>query len=124
MKLRLEFRPEPVRSPVSPDVHRAPPGVYWGQARVFDPPFPKPVPAKGYPVWILSHGRRELIFASPEEIDYVARIFACRVLPRPWQLNGGKYGRHNQHWLSRLHKSWTPWPVRQKAIAALRRKPV
>ncbi len=121
MQLRKEYRSTPVRTPVSPMVHRAPPGVFWWQASVFDPPFPPREPGKGYPVWTLSHRGRELVFASPHEIIHVAEILGQRVLPRPWQLVGGgaENGRFNRHWLSRLHKSWTPWPVRQAAALVL-----
>ena len=119
MQLHLSYRDAPVRTPVSPWVHRAPAGTYWGQARVFEPPFPGRVAGKGYPVWTLSHRGRELVFASPVEMAHVAGVLRQRVLPRPWQLGGADYGQANQHWLSRLHKSWTPWAVRQEMVKAL-----
>ncbi len=119
MRLTLDYRDAPVRTPVSPSVHRAPPGEYWAQARHFDPPFPARVPGKGWPVWTLSHQGRELVFASPQEMAHVADILGQRVLPRPWQLSDN-YGRNNRHWLSRLHKSWTPWEVRQEVVRKLK----
>jgi len=120
VQLHLSYRDAPVRTPVSPGVHKAPVGTYWAQARVFEPPFPGRVAGKGYPVWTLSHRGRELVFASPEEMAHAAEVLGQRVMPRPWQLSGPAYGRANQHWLSRLHQSWRPWEVRQEMVKKLR----
>lgn len=122
MQLRMEYRASPVRTPVGPSVHKAAPGQIWASARVHTPPFPPRVPGKGYPVWILSHRGRELVFASPEEMAHVADVLGQKVLPRPWKLVGGAraFGMYNRHWLSRLHKSWTPWGVRQEVVKRLR----
>lgn len=122
MRLTLSYRDHPVRTPVGPSVHKAPPGQVWTVATSYTPPFPGRVPGKGFPVWTLSHRGRALVFASPEEIAHVADILSQRVLPRPWKLVGGAraYGMYNRHWLSRLHKSWTPWPIRQEIVRRLR----
>lgn len=120
MRVRCEHRPEPFRSPVSIWVHRQPPRTYWGNCPRADltPPMPSRILAKGYPVWVLEHRGRELTFASPQEIAHVIDILGRRVLPRTIDL-GAPLGLVNQHWLSRLHKSWTPWPVRQRMVKAL-----
>ena len=70
MQIRLEYRDKPGLSPLTPWVHRAIDGPYW-KATVFDPPLPKPVHGKGYPVWFVDHRGRSLVFASPEEIAHV-----------------------------------------------------
>ncbi len=120
MRVRLDHRPRPFASPVSIWAHRQPEGTYWRRCPRADltPPMPGAVPGKGYPVWTLEHRGRALVFASPEEIAHVIAILCQRVMPRSGDL-GAKLGLINQHWLSRLHKSWKPWPVRQRMVKAL-----
>lgn len=120
MRVTLDHKPNHFRSPVSIWVHRQPPGKWWWDTKRedLDPPMPRRVAGKGFPVWTLEHRGRSLYFASPEEIAHAVDVLGQRVLPRPRDL-GAKLGLINQHWLSRLHKSWRPWPVRQHMVKAL-----
>ncbi|WP_084397215.1 hypothetical protein [Henriciella aquimarina] len=120
MRLRKDYSPERVITPVTQAVHWPVGGGLWINARAYDPPMPKREGERGWPVWILEHQGRELRFASPEEMAHVAHVLGHRVMPRPWQMTGTDYGYHNQHWLSRLDKAWTPWPVRQALVDCLR----
>ena len=120
MKLVLTHDPAPVVSPLTRWVHKAPTGRYWAQTEraSLSPPMPLPEPGKGYPLWEIAHRGHVLCFASPQEIAHAIEVLGQRVLPRPSDL-APAYGRANQHWLSRLHKVWTPWKVRQRLVLAL-----
>lgn len=120
MRLRKEYSPERVITPVTMAVHRPVGGGIWMNASAFDPPMPKREGTRGWPVWILEHQGRELRFASMHEMNHAAHILGTRILARPWQVSGAEHGYHNQHWLSRLDKAWTPWPVRQAVVDCLR----
>lgn len=118
MQTRIEYRKERLFSPLSPWVHDGKDGPFWTATR-FDPPMP-PVDlnAGGYPVWIVSHRGRELVFASPEEIVHAIDVLGRRILPSPRELGRDK-GAVNSHWLSRLHASWKPWKTRQELVRRL-----
>lgn len=118
MKLRKEYRPERVFTPVSRFVHRRLNAGVVRELLETDPPMPAKEPGKGWPIWILTHRGRELVFASPEEMAHVADVLGQKVLPRPWQLCD-RAGHANAHWLSRLHQSWMPWRVRARLVEAL-----
>jgi len=121
MQLRLEYSANPVRTPITPWAHRGVDGPYW-RATVFDPPLPKPVHGKGYPVWFVDHRGRTLVFASPEEIEHVIDVLSRKILPSPREL-GQAYLAVNSHWLSRLHASFKPWKVRQELVKRLMQAP-
>jgi hypothetical protein len=121
MQLRLEYRANPVRTPITPWVHRGVDGPCWS-ATEFDPPTPRPVHGKGYPVWVLCHRGRELVFASPEEMAHAIDVLSRKILPRPRDL-GQAYLAVNSHWLSRLHASFKPWKVRQQLVKKLKAAP-
>ncbi|MFT3724236.1 MAG: hypothetical protein QM773_11665 [Hyphomonadaceae bacterium] len=121
MQIRIEYRPEPVLTPITPWVHKGVDAAYW-KATVFDPPMPKPVHGKGYPVWCIDHRGRSLIFASPEEIAHVIDILGRKILPVTRDL-GQPYRAVNSHWLSRLHTSFKPWKVRQELVKRLKQAP-
>jgi len=113
LRLRVEYRPEPVLTPVSRFVHRK------VSEAAFDPPFPPPVPGKGHPLWTLEHRGHELYFASPEEMAHVAEVLEARVMKRPREL-GLEQHAVNAHWLSRMDKAWLSWKVRQQIVSRLR----
>ena len=117
MRLRTDFRPEPVFTPVSRFVHKPLDGAFHTATR-FDPPFPAPVAGKGHPYWILEHWGHELYFASPEEIAHVIDVLGQRVLPKPRVL-GAEQSAVNSHWLSRMDKAWLSWKVRQEIVRKL-----
>jgi hypothetical protein len=118
MRIRLEYHDKPVRTPLTPWVHRAVDGPYW-KATAFDPPLPTAVDGKGWPVWVVEHRGRELMFASPEEIAHVIDVLSLKILPSPREL-GKAYLAVNSHWLSRLHPSFKSWKVRQELVKALK----
>ncbi|HOY77675.1 MAG TPA: hypothetical protein PLN33_07705 [Hyphomonadaceae bacterium] len=121
MQIRIEYRPAPVPTPITPWAHRGVDGPYY-KATVFDPPMPKPVHGKGYPIWIIEHRGRELYFASPQEIEHAADILGRKILPTSREL-GQPYLAVNAHWLSRLHASFKPWKVRQELVKRLKQAP-
>ncbi len=118
MRLRADFRAEPVFTPVSRFVHTPLDGAFHTATR-FDPPFPAPVAGEGHPYWILEHRGHELYFASPEEIAHVIGVLGQRVLPKPRVL-GEEQSAVNSHWLSRMDKAWLSWKVRQEIVRKLR----
>ena len=121
MQMRIEYRDNPIRTPITPWAHRAVDGPYWS-ATVFDPPCPRPVHGKGYPVWFIDHRGRSLVFASPEEIAHVIDVLSRKILPSSREL-GQPYLAVKSHWLSRLHASFKPWKVRQELLKRLRQYP-
>lgn len=121
MQIRIEYRDKPILTPITPWVHRGVDAMYW-KATVFDPPMPRPVHGKGYPVWFVDHRGRSLVFASPEEIAHVIDVLSRKVLPSSREL-GQPYLAVNSHWLSRLHASFKPWKVRQELVKKLKAAP-
>jgi hypothetical protein len=121
MRMRVDYRPERIISPLTPWVHKGVDASYW-KATVFDPPMPHPVHGKGWPVWVLEHRGRELIFASPEEIEHAIDILGRKILPLTRDL-GKPWRAVNSHWLSRLHTSFKPWKVREQLVKELRKAP-
>ncbi len=118
MQVRLDHRDKPVRSPLTRWVHTPVDGKPYWSALQFDPPMPRKILGKGWPVWILHHRGREMIFASPEEIQHAISILSQKILPRARDL-GRLHGAVNAHWLSRLHRSWMPWRVREQLVVKL-----
>ncbi|MEQ1783110.1 MAG: hypothetical protein ABMA14_17265 [Hyphomonadaceae bacterium] len=121
MQIRIEYRDQPVRTPITPWVHRGVDGAYYN-ATVFDPPTPRPVHGKGYPVWFVDHRGRVLVFASPQEIEHVIDVLSRKILPSSREL-GQPYKAVNGHWLSRLHASFKPWKVREELVKKLKQAP-
>ena len=121
MRLVQSHSPDPVISPLTRWVHKAPPGRYWAQTPrdELSPPLPPREPGRGYPLWEIAYRGRVLSFVSREEIAHAIDVLGQRVLPRPSDLAPG-LGHANQHWLSRLHKVWTPWKVRQRLVETLK----
>ena len=121
MRLRLEYRPSRGFSPLTPWVHKGVDGSFY-KATMFDPPLPGPVHGKGYPAWYIEHRGRTLVFVSPEEIAHAIDILDLNILPVTRDL-GMPHRAVNSHWLSRLHKSFKPWKVRQELVKRLQRAP-
>jgi len=121
MQIRLEYRDKRQITPLTPWVHKGVDAMYW-TATVFDPPMPKATLGKGWPVWVVEHRGRELVFASPEEIEHAIDVLSRKILPSPREL-GKAYLSVNSHWLSRLHASFKPWKVRQELVKRLKQAP-
>ncbi len=118
MRIRIAYRDSRWISPVTPWVHKGVDAQFW-KATVFDPPMPLRTPGKGWPTWIVEHRGRELVFASPQEIDHAIDILSRKILPTTREL-GQPYRAVNSHWLSRLHSSFKPWKVRQELVKRLK----
>lgn len=121
MRIHLEYRPTRGLSPLTPWVHKGVGAPYY-KATVFDPPLPALVHGKGYPAWYIDHRGRTLVFVSPEEIAHAIDILGRKILPVTRDL-GMPHRAVNSHWLSRLHKSFKPWKVRQEMVKRLRQAP-
>lgn len=119
--MRIDYRAERCITPVTPWVHKGVDASYW-KATIFDPPMPGRVAGKGYPVWVLEHRGRELLFASPQEIAHTIDILGRKILPQSREL-GAPHQAVNSHWLSRLHTSFKPWKVRQEIVKELKKAP-
>lgn len=118
MQIRIEYRATRQITPLTPWVHTGVDAMYW-KATVFDPPMPKQILGKGWPVWVIAHRGRELVFASPEEIAHAIDVLSRKILPSPREL-GKAHMAVNSHWLSRLHSSFKPWKVRQELVKRLK----
>lgn len=119
MRVRLEYRDKPARSPLTPWVHTGLDGPWW-RATAFDPALPRML--KGYPVWVVEHRGRTIYFVSRQEIDHAIDILGRKILPMTRDL-GKPHRAVNSHWLSRLHSSWKPWKVRFELVKRLKAAP-
>ena len=55
---------------------------------------------------------------SREEVMHAIDVLGQRVLRHAQDLQGdGSFG--GKHWISRIHKSWTPWKLRQRLVRKL-----
>lgn len=122
MRIRVDYRDKPWISPLTPWVHKGVDASYW-KATIFDPPMPKQTLGKGWPAWVIEHRGRELVFASPQEIEHAIDILSRKILPVTRDL-GMPHRAVNSHWLSRLHSSFKPWKVRQELVKQLKQAPV
>ena len=103
-------------------VHLAVDGQPYHLAQTFDPPAPKPIPGKGFPLCFIEFDRAILIFPSLDELRICIQTLDQRVLPSNrilTQKRGGSYGPSN-HWLNRLPLRAMTWPYRQKAVKFLK----
>ncbi len=56
----------------------------------------------------------DLRFATPLELDHFIAVMSQNPLPSGWSLvRGQRWGRPNNHWLSRLPKAAKSWKFRQ-----------
>lgn len=102
-------------------VHVAADGKPWHQAQVFDPPAPKPVPGKGFPVFCVEFDSALLYFSSLAELRVCIHTLAQRVLPSNMVLTrkrSGGYGPSN-HWLNRFPLRAMTWLYRQRVVKYL-----
>ena len=121
-KHRIVYSPTWQQGPMTYWVHVPADGKPWGQAQAFDPPAPRPVTGKGYPVFIIEFGCAALQFSSLDELRVCIHTLSQRVLPSNLRLTrkrGGGYGPSN-HWLNRLPLRAMTWPYRQKVVKYLK----
>ncbi len=121
MQIRREYRSEPVCSPLSFWVHRAREGETWASASAHDPPRPRAVPGRGWPIYIVAYRGRRLVFASLAEIDSAIAVLGQRHLPTTLQLarEAGFPRFQHGHWLSTLPAFWKPWKTRRLLVRRL-----
>ena len=103
-------------------VHLPADGPPWREAKVFDPPAPRPAPGRGFPVFLVEYDGAILRFASLDELQVCIDTLSQRVLPSNLRLTrkrGTGYGPSN-HWLNRLPLRAMTWPYRQKVVKCLK----
>ncbi|WP_432459287.1 hypothetical protein [Agarivorans sp. QJM3NY_25] len=121
-KWRIEYRVEYTPSPLSFWVHKHLDSEVWSNATKFDPPLPRSIPCKGFPVLVINALGVELEFSSIEEAEHFLDIISKKNMPTSLQLSnlrGGSYGP-NGHWLSRLPARLKPWVKREKIIPIIK----
>ncbi len=117
-KRRIVYYPTRQEGPMTYWVHLPADGLPWREAQVFDPPLPKPVPGRGFPVFLIEYDGAVLWFASLDQLRVCIDTLSQRVLPSNLRLTrrrGSGYGPSN-HWLNRLPLRAMTWPYRQKVV--------
>ena len=119
--LRIEFAPRWFPTPLSYWVHKEADGRPWDQARIFEPPLPEPVPARGFPIYVIKIFNFEFRFASRDEIKHCIEVLAHQVLPTPQQLSKQRGGAAvpDHHWLCHFPSRLKAWKMRQAIIKEL-----
>lgn len=120
-KWRIEYREEFEPSPLSFWVHKHLDGDSWPDATKYEPRLPGAVPAKGYPVLIVTFSGVELRFSSLEEVEHFIDVIRQKNMPTSMQLAAKRdtsYGP-NGHWLSRLPAKLKSWKNREKVIPVI-----
>ena len=118
----IEWSPVQQAQPMSYWVHHQPEGESWHGATAYEPPLPRAVIGKGYPVFCIEAGHFTFRFASLDELDVCIATLEKPLLPTPLRLveeRGTGYGL-NHHWLSRLPGDVKAWRYRQKMVPFLR----
>jgi hypothetical protein len=84
-----------------------------------EPPLPRPIVGKGYPIYFVTAGRFTFRFSSLHELDKCVETLSQKVLPPTILEHQGIQYYANSHWLSRLPGKVKSWRYRQKAIKVL-----
>lgn len=102
-------------------IHAATDGKPMHQALQFDPPAPKPVPGRGWPIYFVEFDGFTFRFASLLELDACVATLSQKLLPTARRLSAlrGTTMGPNSHWLSRLPKGTKSWRYREPAVAYL-----
>lgn len=117
----IEYCPAWTPQPMSYWVHIETDGKPWLESSAFEPPLPKPVPGRGWPVYFVECDGFTFTFASLAEIEVCLSTLSKKVLPTTLRLSAerGTGMGPNSHWLSRLPKGMKPWRYREKAVRCL-----
>jgi hypothetical protein len=115
----IEYRPQWTESPMSCWVHLPTDALPWYQAQQFEPPLPRPIGSKGYPIYFVTAGRFTFQFSSLAELEQCIETLSQKILPPTVFEYEGKQYYANRHWLSRLPGKVKSWRDRQKAIKVL-----
>ncbi|MGV2874207.1 hypothetical protein [Colwellia sp. E150_009] len=120
-KWHVEFNSEFTVTPISYWVHVNLDNDIWSYANKFEPPFPKPIPCKGFPLLVVNVLGVQLEFASVHEVLHFIDVIGQRNMPSTIELSRKRsdgYGP-NRHWLSRLPAKLKPWSKREKLIPVI-----
>ena len=81
--------------------------VPWRDAAEYDPPAPRRVSRKGYPILCVAYQDTVLRFSSRPQAEEFIRVLRLKPLPTSSRLSAARCGGHgpNSHWLSRLPPS-------------------
>jgi hypothetical protein len=117
----IEYRKSWTKEPMTFWVHIEAGGKPWCEAESFNPPAPKPVPGRGWPVFLVEFDGFTFRFASLAELDVCVATLSRKVLPSTRRLSAERGTRvgPNSHWLSRLPRGTKSWRYREKAIRYL-----
>ncbi len=120
-KWRIIYNPKYTPTPLSYWVHQQVDDEVWMQATVFDPPIPRGIPGKGFPLLLVHVLGVELEFASIPEVEHMLVVFRQKNMPTSRQLSRQRADSHgpNSHRLSRLPASIKPWSKRARIIPVL-----
>ena len=102
-------------------VHIEADGKAWYAAEKFDPPAPKPVPGRGWPVYFVEFDGFTFRFASLAELAAASppsHVRFCRQY-RQLSVERGTTAGPNSHWLSRMPKGTKSWRYRERAVRYL-----
>ena len=122
-KWRIEYKKKYTPTPLSFWVHRNLDDNIWLKATKFDPPLPKGIPCKGFPMLVVNALGVELEFSSVEEAEHFLEVIRKKNMPNSMQLSNARNTRcgPNSHWLSRLPSSLKSWVKREKIITIIER---
>ncbi|MBM0744484.1 hypothetical protein JOY44_23225 [Phormidium sp. CLA17] len=118
----IEYRESWARhEPMTFWVHVEADGKAWYNAEEFDPPAPKPLPGRGWPVYCVEFDGFTFRFASLAELDVCVATLSRKILPTTRRLSTerGMSAGPNSHWLSRMPKGTKSWRYREKAVRYL-----
>lgn len=115
----IEYYKEWTESPITYWVYRPVDSLLWYQAQQFEPPLPRPIFGKGYPIYFVTVGGFTFQFSSLHELDKCVETLSQKVLPPTIRTDHGTQCYANKHWLSRLPGNVKSWRYRQKAIKVL-----
>jgi hypothetical protein len=118
----IEYRKSWTQEPMTFWVHIEVDGRPWCEAKRFDPPAPKPIPGRGWAVFLVEFDGFVFRFASLAELDVCVATLSRKVLPTTRRLSAerGTTVGPNSHWLSRLPKGTKSWQYRQQAVRYLK----
>jgi hypothetical protein len=115
----IEYRQEWIQSPMTCWVHIPVASLPGNSTPEIDPPLPRPIVGKGYPIYFVTAGRFTFRFSSLHELDKCVETLSQKVLPSTILEHNGIQYYSNSHWLSRLPGKVKSWRYRQKAIKVL-----
>ncbi len=122
-KWRIEYYSEYRETPLSFWVHKHLDDEVWNNANQFDPPLPKAIPCKGYPLLVVNALGIELEFASVAEVVHFLNVISLKNMPTTQQLSRLRTELlgPNKHWLSRLPSDIKPWSKRERIIPIIKK---